>query len=207
MNIVIVEDQRRLLSYYTMLLSGDPGIGKVTPCTTLKEAIQVLQHRNVDILTTNLGNPVTRGIERIKTIRRRYPEVEILVLSSNDDETVVLETFRSGATGYLLKGAPPAELVEAIYAIHRGGVPLTPKIARMLIRHLHQKKIITNTPLTTRELKVLKLMEQGLTYKEIGATLCISTHLVHSQVKKIHSKLKAYDRKDAFKKARKQGLI
>ncbi len=128
MNIVIVEDQRHLLSYYTMLLNGDPGIGEVTPCTTLKEAIKALQLRNVDILTTNLGDPVTRGIQRIETIRKRYPGVEVLVHSSNDDETVVLQAFRSGATGYLLKGGTPAELVEALYTIHRGDIPPTPAI-------------------------------------------------------------------------------
>jgi DNA-binding NarL/FixJ family response regulator len=207
MKIVVVEDQRQLLTYYTILLSSDPHIKSVTPCTLLKQAIQAFQAGRIDIFITCLGKQAEAGIGRIKTIKRRYPETEILVHSATDDPETVLQSFRAGASGYLIKGGPPVEFLEAVHDLYSGGVPLTPKIAKIIIHHLHASQIIQKSQLTPRELKVLKLMEQGLTYKEIAAALCLGIHSVHNQVKNIHSKLKAANRRDAFNKAKKRGLI
>ena len=207
MEIVIVEDQRQLLTYYTILLSSDPEIKSVTPCTNLKQAIGTFKARKVDIFITCLGKQATTGIERIKTVKNRYTETEILVHSAKDDPDTVLQAFRAGASGYLLKGGTPVDFLEAVHDLYSGGVPLTPKIARIIIHHLHASQIIQESNLTARELKILKFMEQGLTYKEIAASLLIGTHSVHSQVKNIHLKLKAANRREAFKKAKKQGLI
>ncbi|ACN15547.1 two-component response regulator (response receiver domain/LuxR regulator domain) [Desulforapulum autotrophicum HRM2] len=207
MEIVIVEDQRQLLTYYTILLTSDPDIKSVIPCTILKQAIRAFQAGRVDIFITCLGKQVATGIERIKTIKSRYPETEILVHSTKDNPDTVLQAFRAGASGYLLKGGTPVEFLEAVHVLYSGGVPLTPVIARIIIHHLHANQIIQESCLTPREIKILKLMEQGLTYKEISSSLSIGIHSVHSQVKKIHSKLKAANRREAFAKAKKKGLI
>lgn len=207
MEIVIVEDQRQLLTYYTILLSNDPDIKSVVPCTLLKQAIRAFQAGKVDVLITCLGKQAAMGIERIKTVKGRYPEIEILVHSTKDDPSTVLQAFRAGASGYLLKGGSPVDFLEAVHDLHSGGVPLTPKIARIIIHYLHASQIFQESHLTPRELKILKLMEQGLTYKEIAAALLIGIHSVHGQVKNIHSKLKAANRREAFKKAKKKGLI
>ncbi len=207
MEIVILEDQRQLLTYYTILLSSDPDIKTVVPCTILKQAILALEAGKTDIFITCLGKQMEAGIQRIQSVKKRYPETDILVHSAKDDSKTVLQAFRAGASGYLLKGAPPVDFLQAVHDLYSGGVPLTPKIARIIIHHLHTTQIIPESHLNTREIKVLKLMEQGNTYREIADALLIGIHSVHGHVKNIHSKLKAANRREAFQKAKKKGLI
>ena len=124
-----------------------------------------------------------------------------------EDRENVFSAIKAGAAGYILKGSSPREIVESIHALYKGGAPMSPKIARKVIHEFQDDAMNDQFLLTPREKEIVKRVEEGLTYKEIGERLGISTHTVHTHIKKIYEKLQAKDRNDAIMKARKRGIL
>ena len=124
-----------------------------------------------------------------------------------DDRDTVFSAIQAGASGYVLKGSTPREIVEALFELENGGAPMSPKIARAVIREFQESKVEEQYLLTPREQQILKGLETGLTYTELGDILSISPHTVHSHIKRIYEKLHAVDRKSALIQARRKGLI
>jgi two-component system NarL family response regulator len=147
------------------------------------------------------------GVELIANVKEMLPDLDILVHTVFDSRDTVFSAIKAGASGYILKGATPRELVEAIQGLMDGGAPMSPKIARAVISEFQQNGISDQFLLTSREQEILKGMEQGFTYKELGNRLNISPHTIHSHIKKIYEKLHARNRRDALTKARKKGII
>ena len=135
------------------------------------------------------------------------PGVEIMVHTVYEDRDSVFSAIKAGASGYILKGSTPRELVEALYNVHQGGSPMSPKIARKVIREFQDESIQEQYFLSHRETEIVKSIEQGMSYKEIADRFSISPHTVHSHIKHIYEKLQAKDRQDALVKARKKGII
>jgi two-component system NarL family response regulator len=136
------------------------------------------------------------------------PDLEIMAHTVFEDRENVFSAIKAGASGYILKGSSPREIVEAIHEIHKGGAPMSPKIARKVIHEFQDENIEEQQYiLSQRERDILKCVEQGLTYKEISLRLNISSHTVHTHIKNIYEKLQAKDRGEALVKARKTGMI
>ena len=123
-----------------------------------------------------------------------------------DDRDNVLSAIKAGASGYVLKGCAPRELVEALQSLHAGGSPMSPRIARAVLRELQQLPSEPD-PLSPRERHVLKLVDEGLTYKQIAERLCVSPHTVHSHIKNIYDQMQVRSRSEALAQARSRGLI
>ena len=158
-------------------------------------------------MLTDLGLPGMSGIELIKETRRIKPNIEIMALTVFEDRESTFSSIKAGATGYLLKGTTPRELIEALYTLHQGGAPMSPKIARAVLNELRNEHTSDAYLLTPREKDILKGMETGHTYKELAEMLYISPHTVHTHIKHIYEKLQAGNRKQAFLKARKMGIL
>jgi two-component system NarL family response regulator len=124
-----------------------------------------------------------------------------------DDRENVFSALKAGASGYILKGCSPREIIEAIYDLYKGGSPMSPKIARKVIHEFQDAEVAEQFVLSQREKGIIKCIEQGLTYKEIATDLNISSHTVHSHIKRIYEKLQSKDRTEALVKARKSGVI
>ncbi len=155
----------------------------------------------------DLGLPGMSGIEFIKKIKAESPSLEIMAHTVFDDRENVFSALKAGASGYLLKGCSPREIIEAIYELHQGGSPMSPKIARKVIHEFQDAEIAEQFVLSQREKSILKCIELGMTYKEIATDLSISSHTVHSHIKRIYEKLQSKDRTEALVKARKSGVI
>lgn len=207
MRLIIVEDDPLLLENLRLLLGGERGIEVVGAFLSAEDARQSLEKSSPEVMLVDLGLPGMSGIEFIKEAKADLPDVEIMAHTIFEDRDNVFSAIKAGASGYLLKGCAPGELVEALYALYRGGAPMSPKIARKVIAEFQDRGVEGQYLLSPREKEVLGFVEQGLSYKEISERLNISPHTVHTHIKKIYEKLQARDRKEAILKARKKGII
>ena len=205
---MIVEDDPLLLENLKLLLSGESGITVVGAFSSAEDTLQALEKAAPEIMLVDLGLPGMSGIDLIKKAKEEIPGVEIMAHTVFEDRENVFSAIKAGASGYILKGSSPREIVEAIHELHKGGAPMSPKIARKVI-HEFQDESITSEQyiLSQREKDVVRCIEEGLTYKEISIKLKISSHTVHTHIKNIYEKLQAKDRGEALLKARKTGII
>ncbi len=207
MKLAIVEDDPLLRDNLKILLGGEPGITVDGVYANGDDALKTMRKSLPEVVLCDLGLPGMSGIEFIKKIKAEAPRVEIMAHTVFDDRENVFSALKAGASGYLLKGCSPRDIIEAIYELYKGGSPMSPKIARKVIREFQDVDVAEQFILSQREQSILKCIELGMTYKEIGADLDISSHTVHSHIKRIYEKLHSKDRTEALANARKGGFI
>lgn len=207
MNIAIVEDDRRLLENLKLLLSGEKGITVIGAFTSGEEALSGLNKSQPDVALVDLGLPGMSGIELIRRVKEDMPEIEIMAYTVFEDRDTVFSAIKAGASGYILKGTTPRELIEALYSLYNGGAPMSPKIARAVIMEFQDSGADEQYLISEREREILKGVEKGMIYKEIADKLNISPHTVHTHIKNIYEKLHAKSKQEAILKARKKGII
>jgi two-component system NarL family response regulator len=207
MRLVIIEDDPLLLENLTLLLSGEEGITVAGSYRSAEDAMKLLKSASPEVMLTDLGLPGMSGVDLIKKAKEEMPSLEIMAHTVFEDRERVFSAIKAGASGYILKGSSPREIIESIHSLYKGGAPMSPKIARKVIHEFQDEIVGEQFLLTQREKEIVKLVEDGLTYKEIGEKLSISTHTVHTHIKNIYEKLQAKDRNDAIIKARKKGII
>lgn len=207
MRLIIVEDDPILLESLKLILGGEAGITVAGAFGSAEDALRALTKSSPEVMLTDLGLPGMSGIELIKKAKDDMPSLEIMTHTVFEDRENVFAAIKAGASGYILKGSSPREIVEAIHEIHKGGAPMSPKIARKVIHEFQDENVEDQYILSQRERDVVKCIEQGLSYKEISLRLKISSHTVHTHIKNIYEKLQAKDRGEALVKARKTGII
>lgn len=204
MKVGLVEDDPGLRAHLEILLAGEPGMELVASCGTAAEALALLPPAAPDVIVVDLGLPDMEGPQLIRRLRQAV-EAELLAHTVFDDGETVFAALRAGACGYLLKGCPPRELVEALHDLASGGAPMTPRIARRVLREL--QGVAGTGPLTAREAEILRELAAGRSYKEAAERLHLSRHTIHAHVKRIYEKLQVDSREDAVAKARREGLL
>ncbi len=207
MRLVIIEDDPLLLENLTLLLNGEEGLSVAGSFRSAEDALKGLKNAKPEVMLTDLGLPGMSGVELIKKAKEEMPSLEIMAHTVFEDREMVFSAIKAGASGYILKGSSPREVIESIHSLYKGGAPMSPKIARKIIHEFQDDALSEQYLLTQREKEVVKRVEEGLTYKEIGERLNISTHTVHTHIKNIYEKLQAKDRNDAIIKARQRGII
>ena len=158
-------------------------------------------------MVTNIALPGMTGIELIARAKEMWPELEILAYTSHDDRDNLFSALKAGASGYILKGGKPRELIEAVYSLNEGGAPMSPSIARKVVREFHGASIERQYLITPREKQILICIDMGLSYKELAERLDISVHTIHTHITKVFRKLKTSTRREALIKIRKLGII
>ena len=207
MRISIVEDDALLRQNLTILLSGEPGVEVVSSSGSAEEALPALKQSPPEILLTDIGLPGMSGIELIRKAKEQSPSLEIMAHTVFDDRETVFSAIKAGASGYILKGSTPRELLDALRNLAKGGSPMSPKIARKVIKEFQDGVEDERYLLSHREVEIVKEIENGMTYKEIGFKFGISPHTVHTHIKNIYEKLQSKSRHEALVAARKKGLI
>jgi len=207
MRLVIVEDDPLFIANLHSLFEGRPEITVAGAFMNAEDALASIAACSPDVLLVDLGLPGMSGIDLIGKVREILPEVEMMVLTVFEDRDRILSAIRAGASGYLLKSSMPRELVAALFELHQGGAPMTPRIARKIIREFQHDGIRDRYLLSHREKEVLREIEAGLSYKEIAGKFSISTHTVHAHIRNIYKKLHAADKTAALIKARQKGLL
>jgi DNA-binding NarL/FixJ family response regulator len=207
MKIVIVEDNRLILENLRLLLNGEAGITVVGAFGSAEEALPELANCAPDVMLVDLDLPGISGIELTRRSKARSPELDIMAYTIFEDRETVFSAIKAGASGYILKGSSPRELVESLNSLFHGGAPMSPKIARKVIQEFQDEEVSEDNLLSQREKNIVKGIEQGLTYKNLAEKFNISPHTVHTHIKNIYEKLQAKDRQEAISKARRKGII
>jgi two-component system NarL family response regulator len=205
--LLIVEDNAMLRDNLRMLLDGEPRFRVTNAVGSAEEALVAIAHTVPEMILSDLGLPGMSGVELIRNVKARWPDIEIMAHTVREDRTTVFAALKAGASGYIIKGATPRELVEALGTLFDGGAPMSPRIARVVLREFQDSNDSDASLLSRKEKEVLTAVREALSYKEIAARLNISPHTVHSHIKKIYEKLQARDKAEALEKARRKGLI
>jgi NarL family two-component system response regulator LiaR len=204
--VLLVDDHAVVRQGLKMFLELDTGIEVVGEARDGVEAVEMAGKLQPAVVVMDLLMPKMTGIEATREIRRLYPEIEVLALTSVLDDNSVVEAIKSGATGYLLKNAQPEDLCQAIHAVASGKVQLSPEAATKLVR-----EVCTETPplesLTARERDVLKLLASGATNKQIASDLSIVEKTVKTHVSNVLSKLGLQSRTQAALYAVQRGWV
>ncbi len=163
----------------------------------------------VIIMDISMGFP-DEGIQATRLIKEAFPDIGVIMFTISDTDELIFEAFRAGAVGYLLKNERPSFILKTIIDVHNGGAQMSPSIARKAIAFLSpdfkKSKLRKETPegaiLSDRELEILGLVEQGLTYEDIAEKLTISANTVKKHMMNIFSKLQVNNKIEAIQKAR-----
>jgi len=192
-SVVIADDHAVVREGLRHVLSEAPGFRVVGEAASAAEAIQLAEQHQPDVMILDISMPGGSGLKAIEEIRRKAPEVRILMLSVYDQQEYVVESVRAGAHGYLRKDTTPAELRQAITAIHAGGGYFSPGVAHHLTAALQgqAEEAGAGTPevLTPREREVLIRIAQGLTNRQAAAEMGISVRTVEAHRDNLMRKL------------------
>jgi DNA-binding NarL/FixJ family response regulator len=212
--IALVDDQALFREGLRTILSLQSDFEIVGEAGDGQEALGLISQTQPDVVLMDLKMPRLDGVEATRHIKADHPQVNILILTTFDDDEYVFEGLRSGALGYMLKDAPSEKLVEAIRAAARGESFLQPSVAAKVVAEfsrLAERPVDPSRdliePLSERELDVLRLLAQGSTNRQIAESLVIAEGTVKNHVTSILGKLGVEDRTQAALKAKDLGFI
>ena len=205
--ILIADDHPLVREGLRGLIATEPDMELIGEASDGDEAVKLAHSLQPDVILLDLVMPNKTGIEAIIEIKQDDPDARILVVTSFGEDENVFPAIKAGALGYLLKDSSPRELLDAIREVYRGEPSLHPSVALKLIRELNQPSPPNEgTPLTEREVEVLKLVAQGLSNHEICETLVIAERTVSKHVSSIIEKLHVSNRTQVALYALKEGF-
>ena len=209
--VSIVEDNNTIREGLAALIRGTENydcVGAYVDCETFLEEMDSIK---CDIVLMDIGLPGMNGIEGVKKAKAKDPDINILMLTIYEENSVVFEALCAGACGYLVKKTPPTRLLEAIKDAHEGGSPMSSHIARQVINVFQQNANIEGTDdkynLSDREKDVLKLLADGNNYQQIADSLFISVDTVRHHIRNVYKTLHVHSQSEAVAKAIRKGLI
>jgi two-component system, NarL family, response regulator LiaR len=203
--LLIADDHAVVRQGLRTFLSFEADLELVGEARDGREAVEMAGRLKPDVVLMDLMMPEMNGIAATTTIRRDYPEVEVIALTSVLDNASVADAVRAGAIGYLLKNASPQDLHRGIRAAAAGQVFLSPEAAAQLVRKVKAPQ--KPEPLTPREIEVLRLLALGRANKQIARKLGLGEETVKTHVSNILGKLQAASRTQAALHAIRTGLV
>lgn len=197
--IAIVEDNNTLRSSLESMFSRTDGMRCVASLNNLLNVVAEIGASLPDIILMDIGLPNISGIEGVRTVKTHFPHIQVLMFTVFDDDENIFDAIRAGASGYLLKKTPPAEIVEAIRDLSHGGAPMTSSIARRVLQSFQTapSTIVEDYQLTVRENEILYSLVDGLSYKKIADKYCVSISTIRTHICNIYSKLHVNSKAEA----------
>jgi DNA-binding NarL/FixJ family response regulator len=210
MKILLCDDQAVIRDGLEMLLNLEKDFQVIASAQDGAEAIELAEKHKPDLILMDLKMPMVNGIEATREIRRKFPNIKILVLTTYDDDEWVFDAIRAGASGYLLKDTSRQKIIEAIRGTMDGKSFLDPNVAGKVINQVAsnqtQPSSVLKEKLTERELDVVRLLAKGMPNNEIASQLHLSEGTVRNHVSAILEKLNVSDRTQAAVIAIQHGL-
>ena len=195
--VLVVDDHVIVRNGLSQLLATSEQFELVGTAGDGHEALDVVAQHRPDVVLMDLSMPGMDGVQATDAIMRSYPGTKVVILSSFSEHQRVLAALDAGAEGYVLKHADPEQILSAIEAVHRGGAPIDPQVARVLLDVKRGGVPAGRGPLTDREEEVLRLVQSGMANKQIGRHLGISERTVKAHLTKIFATLGVADRTQA----------
>jgi DNA-binding NarL/FixJ family response regulator len=213
--VAFVEDDRDAAASLAASIEVQDWLELAAAWRTGAEALAGIETAAPDVLLVDLGLPDMPGLEVIRAVTRRYPTCDVMVISMFGDEANVMAALEAGASGYLLKGQLARDVAADIRDLRDGGSPLSPVIARQVLRRLNGPPVTLKpsgapppeTGLSPRETEILNAISRGFTYAEVAAMLHISVATVHTHLKRVYGKLAVHSKTEAVFEASRLGLL
>ena len=199
--ILCIDDHAVVREGIALIVGAHADMTVVASAASGEQGVELFRRHRPDITLMDLRLPGMDGLDAIRAIRTLDPEARVIVLTMRDEEEVVFRAMQAGAASYLLKDTLSKELIRVIRDVHAGRTSVPDEIAARLARR------VDGRVLTSRETEVVELMGQGLTNKEISASLGIANETVHAHVKHVLHKLGASNRAAAVATAVRRGII
>jgi DNA-binding NarL/FixJ family response regulator len=213
--VLVVDDQQLIREGLHVLLEMKPDIRVVGEASDGVEAVEQARRLKPAVVLMDVRMPKMDGVAATRQVRETCPDVQVIILTTFDDDEYVFEGLHAGAAGYLLKDTPSGQLAEAIRAAARGEAFIHPSVTRKVVtefarmakrEHIRRKQPLPE-PLSPREMEVLALLAESLSNREIADRLTIAPGTVKNHVSNILSKLNARDRTQAVLRAEELGLL
>ena len=221
--VALVEDDTGMRERISRVVDADPSLSLAYSASNASDILRWLIDNPVDVLLVDLGLPDRPGLQVISQCRNMQPACAVMVLSIFGDEANMVQAFEAGASGYLLKDGTETELATHIRHLRAGGSPMSPVIARQLLRRWQARagiaapaKPATPSPfggsirperLSPREFEVLDLVSRGFTYVEVGTQMGVSASTVQTHIRNIYGKLDVHNKSEAVFEARNLGWL
>lgn len=205
-NICIVEDNQYMREGWATILDFESDFCVLGTYETCESAFQSSEIKRSNVILMDIELPGMSGIEGVRYIRNNQPHTNVIMATVFDDDRNVFDALCAGAVGYLTKKVSPEELCHAVRDAYRGGSPMTPQIARKVIRSLHETQE-KDTSLNKREIQILKQLAAGNSYKTIAENIFLSVDGVRYHIRNIYEKLQVNNRSEAVAKSLKKRII
>jgi DNA-binding NarL/FixJ family response regulator len=207
--VAIVEDQWEIREGLKALISGTPGYGCTGAWRSMEEALEQIGRDVPDVLLADIGLPGMAGTEGIRLLKQRYPALPALMLTVYEDDERIFQALCAGACGYLLKGTPPARLLESLQEAVAGGAPMSPPVARRVVELFRDFRPPekSDCKLTPHEARLLSLLVEGHNLKTAAAELGVSRATVAWHMRTIYEKLQVHSKSEAVAKALRARMI
>ena len=198
--VAIIEDNTHYRTTLATLLHYDEQVSLIHLLEDCESMIGLFEFDKPDVVLMDIDLPGINGIQGVWEVKKRWPEIKILMLTVFEDEDKLFSAIKAGANGYLLKKDSPQKILDSVVAVHRGESPMNGMIAAKILDHFQQQQQTTETlqkaNLTDREMQILKELIKGYSYKEIANSIFISTETFNSHIKNIYRKLNVHSRSE-----------
>ena len=200
--VAIVEDDEGIRSSLASLIRRAPNLKLVGDFPNAEAAVKEIPNCAPNVVLMDINLPGMNGVECVRQLKAAVPTTQFLMLTVYEDSDSLFNSFKAGASGYLLKRTASARLIEAIHDVHAGGSPMTPQLARRVVQFLSQPaQENPDIPrLTPGEKEFLDQLAKGYAYKEIADRMNISIDTVRSYVRTVYEKLHVHSRTEAVVK-------
>ena len=202
LSVSIIEDDASVRKILATWVSRAKNFRCVSQHADAEDAFKKLPGQKPDVVLTDINLPGVNGIQCVRRLKAALPTAQFLMLTVYEDSDHIFEALAAGASGYLLKRTPRAELLAAIKQVHEGGAPMTSYIARKVVQAFQRQQ--SEKPevneLSPREWEVLELLSRGYSYKEICSALAISLPTVNTHIHRTYEKLHVRSRGEAVAK-------
>jgi DNA-binding NarL/FixJ family response regulator len=207
--VAIIEDHRKFREVLEFLLNSTEGYRCVGSFRSMEEALEKISFNMPDVALVDIGLPGMSGVDGVRILKDRYPDLLTLMNTVYDDDERIFQALCAGASGYLLKKTRPAQLLESLDEAIAGGAPMSPEVARRVLTLFRRFTPPENGDykLTPHELRLLKLLVDGHSYKTAAAQLGVSVKTISFHLQKIYEKLQVHSKSEAVATAFRHGLV
>jgi DNA-binding NarL/FixJ family response regulator len=200
--VSIVEDDVQVRASLARLIDSSAGYRCVSNHGSAELALQEIGKVRPDVVLMDINLPGINGVECARRLKPQFPATQIIMLTVYQNTEHIFNALAAGATGYMLKQTPPAELLAAIKEVHAGGSPMSGHIARKIVQSFQRQTPISDEAqsLSPREAEVLDLLAKGYLYKEIAEAMKVTYATVHTHIRHVYEKLHVRSRTEAVAK-------